>query len=1102
MAGFLSAAITAIGSSSIGGALVRLVIAYGVSRLINRSTGEQNQQFIDKGVRLQLQPNTTNPIPLLYGSAYYGGNITDAQLTNSNQTLWVCLTLSEHTTTPRLSDGAAVNTFVEEVYYNNQLITFKSDGITVDFVTNSDGTVDTSARDLVKVYLYKNGSGQPTLPSDFLPGTLPPAAHTLFPGWDSTWTMSNLTFALVRIDYNRDKGITGIPDMRFKVSNTLFKPGDALYDYFTNSVSGAGLTANEIDTANLVALNAYADDSINFFNEDTQDVEVLGNRYQINGLIDPQRTVLENMQEIANSTGVFINYDITTGKWGTIIDRDQAVTLAFNDSNIVGGIDVTATSLDNMYNAVEAEFVSRFIQDQTDSIRIELPTEFRNANEPDNVLNIKFSMLNEPVQARTLAYLALYQNRLDRVVTFTTDYSKINVEAGDIITLTNSIYGFNQQPLRVIRVKEVEADDGNLLIEIVAQEYDSTLYTAGGQPRRPRTPSAPINMPSPGVIATPAAPLITVANNNAQPSILLSGVIPDGVVDRFEFWYSTDDWASYTLVHEEKNANGAPFNSDTTILVRISTLPEGIYKFKVRAGNAQAYSQYSDSSVTLDWKPNQITDQVDNDTLYNPGFDLGDLLPVLGMGALAYFAYKALYPELLKALSTTELGKLLGIEDPDEIAAAEAELEKQANAFKIVKVGATEVKALEDQTLTLVAGTGISIEAQPLDNTITINATGQSNNNYHTILADDKTLIAETTQGQFKLTAGNGVKITAAGENNEITITNTCCVGDVDEEGDPIVDYGIPQITELDNCKQVVVWPDKIKTTTVPAQPAVPQTWLEITGAGTWYDPCYKQNVETIKIADPANVLNMKIGDKKTLTGVQTPSATGQIDWTVSYLQNRTIQIKKVTATDYVAIKNWNSSTGADLPLTGDNCDISEPNSRPLFPSVDYPNGYELATVTNLTPVLAAGSVLRFVFVAAKAAVPESTTSKVYPGKREIVKQARTCVRKLTVTKRLVRNDVNAIITLDTWQLASNEVVPVGSTVYGTFTSGFKEEAIEPGTKVIENLDGTPASNTFRLNKQYDNTTGDPNIAMYYYKPVTKLVDATDVADNDYNEVT
>ena len=759
MASFLTAAAAAIGSSNIGSAIVRILVAYGVSRLINKATSKDKAPgAIDQGIRLQAAPDTTNPIPLVYGSAYLGGKITDAQIADSNKTMWYCLTLAEipTTTTLRLSDGAAVATTVDEVYWNNQRVYFKADGITIDYIVNQDGVVDTSPRDLVKIYLY-NGSANAIRPSDllnYLPSlpTLHGDARTLMPGWVSDERMIGLTFALVKISYNKDKGITGLPDLQFKVSNNLFKPGDAIHAFLRNKISGAGLALSQIDTASLVALNGYADDTVSYFDESDGATKTLANRYQINGVINPADNVMNNLQRLAGNSGCFVGYDIATGLWGVTINKDEAAVLAFDDTNIISGIDLTGTNLDNMYNAVEVEFPHRELRDQMDTIRIDLPTEYRNSNEPDNILQLKLDLINEPLQARALGYLELYQNRMDQVVTFTTDYSKINTEAGDVITITTDVYGWTVKPFRVVRVREIESDSGGLAVEITAQEYDSTMYTAGGVPRRPRVPSEPIAIPDIAVIGTPAAPTVAEFNKVAVPALDITGVTPAGIVDRFEYWYSTDAGTTYKILGSRSNSNGSPYAQGTSLTFRAASLPAGSYLFRVRGGNEKAFGDFS-ATVAKAWAPVQVTDQVtDKTTIDTPS--LGDLLPVLGMGAIAYFAYKAFAPQALAALSQTDLGKLLGIVDPADIAAAQAALEQQAAAFRIVNAGNVSFSAGVDDTLTLIAGSGITISAVDIGHEITISATGGGG-------------------AVNKIIAGSGITVTPAEGTGDVTVSVT-----------------------------------------------------------------------------------------------------------------------------------------------------------------------------------------------------------------------------------------------------------------------------------------------------------------------------------------
>ena len=278
------------------------------------------------------------------------------------------------------------------------------------------------------------------------------------------------------------------------------------------------------------------------------------------------------------------------------------------------------------------------------------------------------------------------------------------------------------------------------------------MYTAGGVPRRPRVPTEPIAIPEISVIGTPAAPTVAEFNKVAVPALDITGVTPSGIVDRFEYWYSTDAGTTYKILGSRSNSNGSPYAQGTSLTFRAASLPAGSYLFRVRGGNEKAFGEFS-ATVAKSWTPVQVTDQVtDKTTIDTPS--LGDLLPVLGMGAIAYFAYKAFAPQALAALSQTDLGKLLGIVDPADIVAAKAALEQQAAAFRIVNAGNISFSAGVDDTLTLIAGSGITISAVDIGHEITISATGGGG-------------------AVNKIIAGSGITVTPAEGTGDVTVSVT-----------------------------------------------------------------------------------------------------------------------------------------------------------------------------------------------------------------------------------------------------------------------------------------------------------------------------------------
>ena len=129
----------------------------------------------------------------------------------------------------------------------------------------------------------------------------------------------------------------------------------------------------------------------------------LPNRYQINGLVDTANSVLANMETLATTAGSLVSFDATTGKWNVVILKTESTTRTFTDSDIIGGISVNGSGLDEMYNSVMVEFPLRDTADEVDFVRVALSASDRNPNEPDNELVIQLAQCNEPVQAEIIA---------------------------------------------------------------------------------------------------------------------------------------------------------------------------------------------------------------------------------------------------------------------------------------------------------------------------------------------------------------------------------------------------------------------------------------------------------------------------------------------------------------------------------------------------------------------------------------------------------------------------------------------------------------------------------------------------------------------------
>lgn len=221
-------------------------LAFLVNQL-NSSVNASNQtEDIDRGVRTRVDPSTDHSIPIVYGDAYLSGVVTDAVLTNSNQTMWYCVTLCEKTGV-KLSDSQQSTIDFESVYWNGNLVTLQTDGITVASFTDPDDNTTTNPSGLIKFYPFSGGSDAPVQFANYTTGNTA-NAYDIFPNWTATHSMDDLVFCLIRVDYNRDKDVTGLGSLEFRLSNDMRLPGDVIYDYARNTRYGAGLTDEEINS--------------------------------------------------------------------------------------------------------------------------------------------------------------------------------------------------------------------------------------------------------------------------------------------------------------------------------------------------------------------------------------------------------------------------------------------------------------------------------------------------------------------------------------------------------------------------------------------------------------------------------------------------------------------------------------------------------------------------------------------------------------------------------------------------------------------------------------------------------------------------------------
>lgn len=311
-------------------------------------------------------------------------------------------------------------------------------------------------------------------------------------------------------------------------------------------------------------------------------------RFAINGVLDTNQSVLQNLNMLASTCGTWLTYDAHQGKWAFVINKVTASSWSFNNSNIIGSMSVSSTGIKDLYNGVKMTFPHPDVQGTKDFIQVSTAAGDRYPNEPDHILTLDYPFVNNQVQAQFLSLIQLKQSRMDQVVTFTTDYSMMSVKAGDVIDITNDVYGYAAKLFRVVTVKEVDDQQGSINIQIIAVEYNDDTYDETTLSRY--TVSNANGIITQGSLGAPSAPAITLNAFATQPSITITSTAPTGgLIDSMEFWMTTDTTVTndasrnYSLLTTVTATAGTYYNTGTTVTAKYAGVIPDNFIIKSRA---------------------------------------------------------------------------------------------------------------------------------------------------------------------------------------------------------------------------------------------------------------------------------------------------------------------------------------------------------------------------------------------------------------------------------------------------------------------------------------------------------------------------------------
>ena len=458
--------------------------------------GNINQEQAIEGVKLTKQ-GTNEDIPVVYGHRRIGGKIIFAETHGStddvtNRYLTVVYALCE-------GEIARINSvFVDDVQISG--ITNPAFGTQHNV---SSGRY--SGRLSMQLFAGTDSQGQSSLANQA-------------PSWnDKTRKLPGIAYAVMRYEWkhiedNEDAENNpyggGIPNVMFDVigkkvydvathgsdvadlSNDYadlskgisYNPVNHLLDYLMNPVYGANVPKEEIDARYFHIAANKLNQLIDYDENNTQD----GPAMTGNTVLNTRDKVINNVKTLLQGCRGFLpysrgRYKVRIDDGGNKLDITSStveIALDITEDNMLYGASLTGESKNQKYNQVIVKFIdpdNNFTQQEVvfpAQSSSTYTTAYAEDNNEELVGTFLYPTVTNKSIAENLARTIFYKSRNQRYITFSGTPELLELEVGDIIRITSTVFNLSQQTFRVTKLN-VNAD---ATINVEAREHDATIF--------------------------------------------------------------------------------------------------------------------------------------------------------------------------------------------------------------------------------------------------------------------------------------------------------------------------------------------------------------------------------------------------------------------------------------------------------------------------------------------------------------------------------------------------------------------------------------------------------------------------------------------------
>lgn len=270
------------------------------------------------------------------------------------------------------------------------------------------------------------------------------------------------------IDPRLDPNCLGKNDLSKRVwGNSYQNPACCILTYMLDPFFGLNYDVEDVDVSSFILLANYCDQQ----------------NLKFNGFLNQSKTRAEILKSFAESFGGAIYREQGLFR---VRPLDKSVSvISLDESNIVGNIKIINGSTDYC-NVVKVQFTNTSSNYCEDSYVI--PKNLDN----DDVINNKDKKQIEKVinlpflsDGSNFEAVKFFANRaykkaqlVKKSISFDIDNTIVKLKYGDVFSISNNEFKFNNKPFRVTAIKNT-MDDKQLITSIEAEEYIEEIYNRG-----------------------------------------------------------------------------------------------------------------------------------------------------------------------------------------------------------------------------------------------------------------------------------------------------------------------------------------------------------------------------------------------------------------------------------------------------------------------------------------------------------------------------------------------------------------------------------------------------------------------------------------------